>query len=231
LWEITTNPATAGTIVSGIDYLTQPAAGTVRIEAHKSGRRSWLLMQPRGNNENWFYGCQVTLGNAGHVFRSRIRTHIKVSGGLINAGNCHFAICRNDADKPNFSAGLPGYHMLGGWNASAANQMNIRYALRSNVAGAVTVTTGPDLDQVAGGADVEIAFVLRAGTSTWDLWLRTPSISYHVGAADFSSSSLGNGNTVWVGWNFTGQDSDKPSAGIVGADFWRQEDSNTGFIP
>lgn len=232
LYNIQSGVAVLTAPISGVDVFTQPAAGNVRIEANKNGRRSWLLLQPRGENVRWIYAQPITLsGNNGWVLRSRFATHIKLLSGTNNAAVMRFLVCKDTGGVPHTVVG-PGIQagIVCGWE-SDANTMAIEYATAAG--GVVTsITTGADVDNLQ-TVDFEIVYVLRAGAAsvTWDIWFKSATVTQHVTTFVATGLSVGQGDTVHVGWDFVGVDANMPSAPILSADYARHEDSAAGFIP
>jgi len=230
LWDMTAAPAVAGTIVSGIDYLTQPAvASTVRVEANKTQRRSWLLMQARADSKVWFYGFSYVLGSSGHVFRCRLGGHAKTTTSTGNDAQVLFGVHRNDSGKPYSVNSATGYFLRTGW-ASAANAYSIITQTRTNAGGLNTLVTSGDYDQLQAPTDFEVVFILRAGTQTWDIFVVSQGVTFFIAAGSTASSNLNSGDTVWVGLTITNSATEKPSSAIVRADYFRVQDDNV-FIP
>lgn len=227
--------ATATPVVplSGIDVFTQPAAGNVRIEANKSGRRSWLLMQPRGENVRWLYAQKVNLsGNNGWVIRSRFATHIKLGAGTNNAAVIRLVLAKDLAGVPHIAAAGAGIQngMACGWE-SDGNTMAIEYATVSGGT-ATSITTGADIDNLQ-TVDYEVVYTLRSGAAsvTWDIWFKAMGNTQHVTTFVATGLSVGQGDDVWVGWDFVGVDANMPSAPIMSVDYSRFENTVANFIP
>lgn len=229
----TASTATPVVPISGIDVFTQPAAGNVRMEANKSGRRSWLLMQPRGENVRWLYAQKVTLsGNNGWVIRSRFATHIKNLSGANNAAVVRLVLAKDLAGVPHIAAAGAGIQngMACGWESDGST-MAIEYATVSGGA-ATSITTGQDIDNLQ-TVDYEVVYTLRSGAAgvTWDIWCKMAGNTQHVTTFVATALSIGQGDAVWVGWDFVGVDSNMPSSPILSADYCRFENTAAGFIP
>ena len=228
LWDCTAGPGTVSPS-SGIDIWTQPAAGACRIEANKANRRSWLLFQPRGENRRWMYARQMTLsGTNGWVFRSRISTITLVNSVTNDAQSIRMCLFKDDgANKPNVAV-QNGWQI--GWEADA-NTMNIQSDVWKN--GVATGITRGDFDAATATFDVELAVVLLSGAASnnWAMFLRAGNYTWYTHAATSADIGVVQGDTVWVGWEFNGISSNIPSAPIMGADYFRFEDTAANFLP
>lgn len=234
LYDINTTTPAIVVPASGIDFRTAPSVGNCRIEANKSGRRSYILFQAAAENRWWFYGFKINLsGTSGWVIRSRVFTHTHSSAGTgsaNNAADCALMVCKDNAGAPHLaSAGSPQAGFVLGWEIDA-NAPSIE--VDAYVGGVVTsvLTTANVFSGYS--QDWEMVAVLGAGASTtqWDFFLRSPGITYHVPFGT-GITGAGQGNDVWVGWRFNAVEAIYPSTPIVGSDYLRFETTAAGFIP
>jgi hypothetical protein len=228
LWDCTAGPPTAVTPLSGVDHWTNPAAGTCRIEANKDAKRSWVVMQPRGETRRWLYTKPVTLsGNNGWVIRARIATTTQVN--LITADSSTIRLCafKDNAGKPDITT-QNGFQF--GWE-SDTNAMNIQIDVWK--AHAQVTITEPELDALTASLDVELVAILRAGAAsqTWDFHVRSSTYDWYSQAATSGTIGIAQGDTVHFGFDFLGGTAVMPSAPILSWDYLRFEDTAANFLP
>lgn len=239
LWNVTSAPAVAATPLSGVNVDTNAAAGTCRVEANRSARRSWVMFQAsRGTNDYWFYATQITLsGTAGWVLRSRLATQTSPSTPITNnAGDFRLYVAKDNGSGTPVFQGTPGFATDGiniGWENDAGTSQLKAYV---HAGGVVTnIFTGTDFHTQYGSiGDFEVAMRLRpgaVGSNLWDFWVISPTYTYFMGTSTAGSGTgIATGNVVWVGWYFAAIDNSYPGP-IMRADYMRFENTTANFLP
>lgn len=232
-------PAVEVTPLSGVDLWTQPAAGNVRIEANKANRRGWLLVQPRAENVRWFLGQKITLsGTNGWVFRSRLSTHLVQGGGNNNASVNRLMVCKDDGSGLRPALIAAGNGMTDGINfgwESDGNTMQLELAFIKTSTTA-SIWASLDKDDANSPTNLELVFLLTSGSlsNNWEIYARSPAITWLVARGDSGNIGLRQGDTIWVGWDFVGLDPipvGSTRGPILPMNYLRVEDTAANFLP
>jgi hypothetical protein len=218
LWDATPTDQTAN-ILSGVNFLSAPAASKVRIEAHKDQKRSHILFQPHAaaGQPTWFYGFKITGIGSNHIFRTRINTWW-IKGSVSNDyGNFIFVLMNDSAGSPDAT------NRIGlGWELDAADAYMQFFKTVAGVGTAVKRMTNGD-----GFIPTDAELVLTKTGNSWQGFIVSRGGAViHMSVTTFLPTA-----NVWIGWQF-GMKSFDATTGvtpILAADYYRQQDDNLFF--